>query len=143
MVVIGFCNSDSPVRNVDVAIPANNKNRLSIGLVFWLLAREVNRLRGTVSREDKWDVPVDLFFYRDPEEIKAIEEAEKKAAEEAAAGEVDWDDAEAGEGFDAEGAEGEAAAGGADAAPAADEWDAGAGAGWEEGGDAVAAEFTS
>jgi len=138
VVVIGFCNSDSPVRNVDVAIPANNKNRLSIGLVFWMLAREVNRLRGTVSREEPWDVPVDLFFYRDPEEIKAIEEAEKKAAEEAAAGEVDWDDADVGEGF--EGEDAGAAAGGGDAA-GADEWDAGAGAGWEAGGDAVAEGF--
>ena len=31
-------------------------------------------MRGTISR-DSWDVPVDLFFYRDPEELEKAEEA--------------------------------------------------------------------
>jgi hypothetical protein len=36
--------------------------------MWWMLAREVLRLRGTISR-DKWGIMVDLFFYRDPEEV--------------------------------------------------------------------------
>lgn len=41
----------------------------SIGLMWWFLAREVLRLRGTIPRDGKWDVVVDLFFYRDPEDV--------------------------------------------------------------------------
>jgi small subunit ribosomal protein SAe len=78
--VIALCDTDAPLKFVDIAIPTNNKTRHSIGLMWWLLAREVLRLRGTIPRTpDGWNVMVDMFFYRDPEEV------EKQQAEEAAA----------------------------------------------------------
>jgi len=96
--VIALCDTDAPLQFVDVAIPTNNKTRHSIGLIWWMLAREVLRLRGTIPRSaDGWNVMVDMFFYRDPEEVEKQqqEEAAAKAAaagiEEAPAGLSEWD----------------------------------------------------
>lgn len=73
---IAFCNSDSPTQFVDVAIPVNNKGKQAIGVMYWLLAREVLYLRNLIQRNKPWDVMVDLFFYREPEE--KVEEKQKQ-----------------------------------------------------------------
>uniref|UniRef100_A0A2C9VVC7 40S ribosomal protein SA n=1 Tax=Manihot esculenta TaxID=3983 RepID=A0A2C9VVC7_MANES len=65
--IIAFYDTDSPMRYVDIGIPANNKGKHSIGCLFWLLARMVLQMRGTIPQGHKWDVMVDLFFYREPE----------------------------------------------------------------------------
>merc|ERR1711872_475207 len=64
----------------DIAIPCNNKGQMAIGTMWWMLAREVLRLRGTISRDHPWEVMVDLYFYRDPEDV---EKEEKEAQERA------------------------------------------------------------
>lgn len=92
--VIALCDTDSPTEYVDVAIPTNNKGRHAIGLIWWMVAREVLRLRGTLpSREAEWDVMTDLYFYRDPEAEEnkdaAQDEAKAPGAEETGAGAVE------------------------------------------------------
>jgi len=82
--VIALCDTDAPLKFVDVAIPTNNKSKHAIGLIWWMLAREVLRLRGSLSRAEPWAIMPDMFFYRDPEEVEK-EAADALAAKIAAA----------------------------------------------------------
>ncbi|CAF3193206.1 unnamed protein product [Rotaria socialis] len=72
--VIAFCDPSTSLRYIDIAIPCNNKATKSIGLMWWFLTREVLRLRGEINRQAPWEVMVDLFFYRDPEETEKEEQ---------------------------------------------------------------------
>merc|ERR1712002_863994 len=78
--IVAFCNVDSPTKFIDIVVPCNNKSSPSIGLMWWFLAREVLRLRGSISRDMPWEVMPDLFFYRDPEEAEKEEAAREEAA---------------------------------------------------------------
>lgn len=73
--VIAFCHTDSPLKHVDVAIPCNNKGKQAIGLMWWLLCREVLYMKDIIKRGTTWEVMVDLFLYRDPEEQDKEEQA--------------------------------------------------------------------
>jgi small subunit ribosomal protein SAe len=83
--VIAFTNSDSPMKLIDIAIPCNNKGQKAIGLMLWMLAREVLLIRGRINRQtgfnlDDKEIMPDLYFYRDPEE-EEVKEPEVVAVE--------------------------------------------------------------
>jgi len=73
--VIAFADTDCPLVHVDVAIPCNNKGKHSVALMYWLLAREVLRMKAQIARPSPWSVMVDLFMQRDEEATKEEEKA--------------------------------------------------------------------
>jgi len=99
--VISLADTDSLLEFVDVTIPTNNKGKHALGLIYWLLTRQVLRLRGTLDYNVPWDVMVDMFFYRDPEETEKDQAGGGEQEETAwtSAPEAEW----AAEGITAEG----------------------------------------
>ncbi len=53
--VVALCDTNNSAADIDLIIPTNNKGRKALALVYWLLAREILKLRGeeiTYSVED-------------------------------------------------------------------------------------------
>lgn len=65
---IAFCNTDSSLKFIDIAIPANTKGKHSIAFMWWLLTREVLILRGEINPNEEWNVPIDFFIDKNSEE---------------------------------------------------------------------------
>ena len=61
MPVVAFCDTDNDFRDVDFVIPINNKGRRSLATVYWLLAREIMKIRGEIPQDGTLQVPLDSF----------------------------------------------------------------------------------
>ena len=73
---IALCETDTPLQFVDVVIPSNKARHLVV-LIWYMLCREVLCFRGTAScTKDGWDIMVDMYFYRDSEEVERQQQEE-------------------------------------------------------------------
>ncbi len=59
--VIAMCDSNNLTNNIDIIIPGNNKGRRSLALIYWLLSREILRIRGDLGSEDDLEETIDDF----------------------------------------------------------------------------------
>ncbi len=59
--VVGFCDANNHTRNIDLVIPANNKGRKSLALIYWLLAREILKNKGAIRDYAQFDIKPDEF----------------------------------------------------------------------------------
>jgi len=78
--VVAFCSMESPVQNVDLIIPGNTKGRKSLALLYWLLARELLRMRGELSEDEEPSFTWRDFEHRE-EEFELFEEAAEEVSE--------------------------------------------------------------
>ena len=59
--VIALCSTDNSLKDVDLAIPVNNKGRRSLAIVYWLLAREILREKGTLPLSGEFGSSIEDF----------------------------------------------------------------------------------
>ncbi len=59
--VIALCDTNNETKYVDIAIPTNNKGRRALALVYWLLAREMQKAQGKIKSDEEFTVTVEDF----------------------------------------------------------------------------------
>ncbi|MBI2148469.1 30S ribosomal protein S2 [Candidatus Woesearchaeota archaeon] len=47
--IIALCDTNNELANVDLVVPCNNKGKKSLGLIFWIIARDYLKLRGIIK----------------------------------------------------------------------------------------------
>lgn len=59
--VAALCDTNNQSNYIDLVVPCNNKGKKSLGLVFWVLAKEYLLRRGMIKSEDEFKYTVDDF----------------------------------------------------------------------------------
>ena len=59
--VVALCDANNDLKFVDLAIPANNKGRRSLALVYWLLTRETLRAKNVIRTDDEFNLELEEF----------------------------------------------------------------------------------
>lgn len=59
--VIGLCDTNNELKYIDICIPTNNKGRRSLALVYWLLAREILKVKGAIKTHEEFTKTIEDF----------------------------------------------------------------------------------
>ncbi|MBS3064311.1 MAG: 30S ribosomal protein S2 [DPANN group archaeon] len=59
--IIGLCDSNNTTENINIIVPCNNKGAKSLGLIFWILAREYLKSKGLIKSDEEFQISVDDF----------------------------------------------------------------------------------
>ncbi len=59
--VIALCDTNNECANVDLVVACNNKGKKSLGLVFYILAREYSLAKGMIKSEKDFKHSIDDF----------------------------------------------------------------------------------
>ncbi len=59
--VIALCDTNNQSNNIDLVVPCNNKGKKSLGLFFWILAKEYMKNRGMLQSDEDFKATVEDF----------------------------------------------------------------------------------
>ena len=60
--VIALCDTNNQSNNIDLVVPCNNKGKKSLGLLFYIFAREYMKAKGMIQDESEMKFNVDKLM---------------------------------------------------------------------------------
>lgn len=60
--IVALCDTNNTANNIDLVIPCNNKGRKSLGLFFYILARELLMKWSKIKSEEDMEIPIEEFI---------------------------------------------------------------------------------
>jgi len=61
MPVIALCDTNNQSNNIDLVVPCNNKGKKSLGLFFYILAKEYMKNRGMIKSDEEFKFTLEDF----------------------------------------------------------------------------------
>lgn len=58
---IALCDTNNNANNIDLIVPCNNKGKKSLGLIFWVLAKQYLELRNMINKGQAMEYTIDDF----------------------------------------------------------------------------------
>jgi small subunit ribosomal protein S2 len=59
--IVGICDANNETTNIDLIIPANNKGRMALAAIYWIITREILKQRGTIERYEDFPLQIEDF----------------------------------------------------------------------------------
>ena len=59
--VVAMCDSNNLTTDIDIIVPGNNKGRRSLALIYWLMAREILRMKGELPADGELEETIDDY----------------------------------------------------------------------------------
>ena len=78
--IVALCDTSNETYSIDVVIPVNNKGRKSLSMVYWLLAREIQKNKGMIKEYEEFKYKPEDFESKERE--RADEEFQSDSREE-------------------------------------------------------------
>lgn len=60
--VIALCDTNNQANNIDLVVPCNNKGKKSLGLLFYIIAREYMLAKGMIKSPEEMKYNLDIFM---------------------------------------------------------------------------------
>jgi small subunit ribosomal protein S2 len=72
--IVTLCDTSNETSSIDLIIPVNNKGRKSLSMVYWLLAREIQKNKGIIKEDGEFKYKPEEFESKERERTEEEEE---------------------------------------------------------------------